>query len=262
MRPQTPFEPINLPAHLMADLDDFAETVDFIRLYMTYAWQSDTWPLGFQWMFQLERSMSQTAQCNYVTKEQIRRVNHWGRKPNPDGFYAPTGVHMPLYGESGPDPSLKDDPYRPIERLDTATTHLGPTYLSKVVMFALPWQFGAIDSRQVRVFGRGDPSSQRHAWLDLRAQESVGGGWRIPRTKTLWPEAWRRWINILRYFAHRLNEERIDCPHPRRFVENGLRWTGRWCCVDVQTALFSYASVVTDSAPWPAPTPPDDRADT
>ena len=44
---------------------------------------------------------------------------------------------------------------------------LGPTYLSKVLRFALPSEFGAIDTRIVRVVGMGDPTSKQQNWLSI-----------------------------------------------------------------------------------------------
>jgi len=75
---------------------------------------------------------------------------------------------------------------------------LGPTYLSKVIRFALPEEYGAIDTRIVRVVGQGDPASRQHNWLALRVRND-GYGWYIPKVQVTWPNDYAKWINILRF---------------------------------------------------------------
>ena len=115
---------------------------------------------------------------------------------------------------------------------------IGPTYLSKVLRFGLPQEYGAIDSRCVRVFGKGDPDSSRHSWLDIRVRND-GYGWYIPRTQSHWPKGYGVWLDILRFFSNRLTR---PCLHPQSFVATGLRCKNMWTCADVEMALFAYAS--------------------
>jgi hypothetical protein len=115
---------------------------------------------------------------------------------------------------------------------------IGPTYLTKVLRFGSPIEYGAIDTRCVRVFGEGDPTSQQHRWLRLHVR-NYGYGWYIPRTQRDWPTEYGVWVNILRYFSQLLPG---DCPHPTAFKESGLRLRNEWACSDIEMALFAYAS--------------------
>jgi hypothetical protein len=121
------------------------------------------------------------------------------------------------------------------------TRGLGPTYLSKVLRFALPSEFGAIDTRIVRVVGNGDSNSKEQSWLSLKVRND-GYGWYIPENQSAWPKDYSRWINILRFFAQLLNNSGKLCPHPKDFVINGLRTAGVWTCADIEMAIFSHVS--------------------
>jgi hypothetical protein len=130
-------------------------------------------------------------------------------------------------------------PTRPIESLQASGVNgIGPTYFSKIVRFGLPQEYGSIDTRCVRVFGIGDLASLRHQWINLKARND-GYGWYIPKLQPAWPRAYADWTNILRFFVSILPE---NCPHPQKFVANGLRSKQTWACADVEMALFSYAS--------------------
>jgi len=102
----------------------------------------------------------------------------------------------------------------------------------------MPSEFGAVDSRLVRVFGQDYPGSL--GWIDLVAQQARDGRWCI--NEQGWPEGYTTWINILRFFARALQDQGINCPHPHSFVDKGLRDEGIWYCADVEMALWSYAS--------------------
>jgi hypothetical protein len=126
----------------------------------------------------------------------------------------------------------------PLQALQSRTRGLGPTYLSKVLRFAVPEHYGAIDSRCVRVLGQGDPSAVQHDWLELRVRND-GYGWYIPKAQSAWPSDYGLWLAILHYVAFNL---KVPCPHPRAFIEKRLRREGRWACADVEMALFTYAT--------------------
>jgi len=136
---------------------------------------------------------------------------------------------------------VKEEPSFFIRTLQEQIRGLGPTYLSKLLRFALPQEFGAIDTRIVRVVGMGDSQSKLQEWLCLKVRND-GYGWYIPKNQSAWPSEYSKWINILRFCAHFLNNSGKLCPHPEGFLTNDLRKRGIWACVDVEMALFSYAS--------------------
>ena len=87
----------------------------------------------------------------------------------------------------------------------------------------------------------GDPNSKQQNWLSLRTRND-GYGWYIPKNQSAWPKEYSKWINILRFCAHFLNNSGKLCPHPEGFLTNDLRKRGIWACADVEMSLFSYAS--------------------
>ena len=114
----------------------------------------------------------------------------------------------------------------------------GPTFASKLLHFAVPQVFGALDSRLVRIFGN---AAFEYPLLDLYA-EKCNKRWQIPAQKG-WPGEYGTWIRILNYLADRLNREGKSCPHPENYYKTGLREKGVWLPADVETSLFSYASL-------------------
>ena len=224
---------------LIRQLDDFPSD-DFPKLYRSYDWGNDNHATGFKDILRLELRLRHNAQTDGIVCADIRQVAKWGQKRgrNPECFATPTLPISELYLLDGrPNPDLADDPTSPIDKLDKNTKYLGPTYLSKVLRFAMPDQYGAIDTWCVRVFGQSDAENSKHNWLSLKVRND-GYGWYIPKTKRLWPSEYSKWINILRYFANKLP---ANCPHPKRFEEEGLREANRWTCADVEMALFAYA---------------------
>jgi len=153
----------------------------------------------------------------------------------------PETLHLPLWDNGKPHSEIEKTPLAPVKKLQARTKQLGPTSLSKVLRFALPSEYGAIDTRIVRVVGRGDDASKRQQWLDLKARDD-GYGWYIPKAQGTWPGEYATWIDILRFLAAHLNEQGTECPHPPAFVDRGLRTRGVWYCADVEMALWSYAS--------------------
>jgi len=239
-----PFPPLNLSVDLQNGLDVFFHEQDFVALYKSYRWQQDTYRNGFPHILNLEDSLRTAAVNNRITMQHVISVAHWGKLRNIKRVKGPEGtLKVALYQRNGsPFPELAKNPLPPIVSLQRQITGLGPTYLSKVIRFALPEEYGAIDTRIVRVFGRGDPASRQQNWLNLKAR-NYGYGWYIPKTQATWPSDYAKWLGILRFFASRLNEPRspCPCPHPTNFIERGLRLQGVWGCADVEMAIFSYA---------------------
>jgi hypothetical protein len=130
---------------------------------------------------------------------------------------------------------------QPLEALLHRVLYVGPTYASKVLRFALPKHYGAIDSRCVRVFGQGDPASKKQDWLELQASPSnkSRNRWGILESQAGWPQGYGVWLAILRHIASTIA---VPCPHPPIFAKEGLRRMGQWACADVEMALFTYAS--------------------
>jgi hypothetical protein len=240
-----PFPPRNIRNELRVKLDHFLANNDFVRLYTSYDWERDTFKAGFPDILRLEVQLTTSDRKGGISIQDVRDVANWGRLRNP-GRIEGRGTVLPsntLHKETGGSTeALHLHPTLPVCSLEENITRgIGPTYLSKVVRFGLPQEYGAIDTRCVRVFGQGDPEAQRHAWLPLRARND-GYGWYISRAQSAWPSAYRTWIDILRYFSQKLPS---NCPHPRDFVTVKLRSGNGWTCADAEMALFMYASQFT-----------------
>ncbi|SJM90203.1 conserved hypothetical protein [Crenothrix polyspora] len=234
------FKPMDLDDKLIGKLDAFLETNSFVDLYSTYDWEEDTRENGFPDIFCLESRLNYSNQTTGITLSDVKSVAKWGLSRHQNRI---EGIEIVLPAHSLqcklglPNQKLEGDPSIPLHILQKSITKgVGPTYLSKILRFGLPQEYGAIDTQCVRIFGLGD--SGQHQWLVMSAKND-GYGWYIPKTQKAWPSAYSKWINILRYFASKLEN---NCPHPQRFVDAGLRKKGIWVCADVEMALFSYAS--------------------
>ena len=193
---------------------------------------------GFPDIRTLEARLMRSDLTTGVTLDDVKAVVTWGRLPNQSGVAGQPVVALP-YTFRAPNgaaqPMLAHTPLAPLSA-NRRVRGVGSTYISKVLRFSLPQEYGAIDTRCVRVFGYGDPAVHRHDWLNLRVRNS-GSRWYIARTN--WPDEYASWVNILRYFASVLP---ANCPHPATFIGSGLRTQGVWVCADVEMALFAYAS--------------------
>jgi len=236
-----PFAPLDLPSHLKNELEIFANQHDFVALYKEYRWENDTWDNGFPDILRLEVEVRKTAKNNFLTKENIIFIAKWGNLRNIQRVKCPKILKLILYKNDKPNEEIRRNPLEPLLILQKNTRGLGPTYLSKVLRFALPSEFGAIDTRIVRVVGNGDSNSKQQSWLYLKVRND-GYGWYIPKNQSAWPKDYSRWINILRFFAQLMNNSGKPCPHPKDFVTNGLRTAGVWTCADIEMVIFSYAS--------------------
>ena len=235
------FQHRRLSVALIAKLDDFLNRNNFPELYRSYDWEDDNHATGFKDIMSLEIQLRRNARSEGIAYEDIIRVAKWGKhttRKNIKCLRFPALPSNALYSPDGlPIDALQNNPESPVKLLDDNTKQLGPTYLSKVLRFAMPEQYGAIDTWCVRVFGQGDAENSKHNWLSLKVRKG-GYGWYIPKTKRLWPSEYGKWVNILRYFSHCLP---ANCPHPPAFVEEGLREGGKWTCADVEMALFACA---------------------
>ena len=236
-----PFLPRAIAPELVAKLEEFAKTNDFADLYKRYNWRNDTYRNGFPEILKLELRLSASDKSNGISREDVLAILKWGRLPNPkqirwtDGVLKANTLHTDW---GAPNPNLEADPLSPTKDIKkNDPSGLGPTYISKVLRFALAEAYGAIDTRCVRVFGKGDPTAARQAWLTLRVQ--YNDRWYI---QSGWPTEYGTWINILRYFRRVLP---YNCPHPAGFVDAGQRREGKWTCADIEMVLFCYASQFT-----------------
>jgi hypothetical protein len=240
-----PFPPRALPEELISELSTFLSRNDFVDLYRSYSWDSDAFESGFPNILRLEAQLKKSDLGRGISLQDVRDVAIWGRLRNPARI-AGNHIVLPkntLHTNNGnPTEILRLQPISPLCTLEeNITSGIGPTYLSKVLRFGLPQEYGALDSRGVRIFGKGDPHSQRHNWLALSVRND-GYGWYIPKTQAKWPSAYGIWIDIIRFFTEKLPH---NCPHPQGFVDSALRLENKWTCADVEMVLFTYASQFT-----------------
>ena len=211
---------------------------DFPALYKSYEWVDDTWENGFPDLFRLEKEISSAARQNAIRKEHLMQIAKWGKLPNVSRIACPDPIKTLLYQNDLPVPWLVAEPQNTILILQNQIKGFGPTYLSKLLHFAVPQICGALDTRLVRIFGKKAP---KYPLLNLSAQE-ISGRWAIPATQAGWPDEYGTWVKILKFTADHLNKNLILCPHPSVYIQSGLRTNGMWLPADVETALFSYAS--------------------
>ena len=150
-------------------------------------------------------------------------------------------ISLPFYENGSYASWIKSDPAHGLVQLRPQVKYLGPTYMTKVLRFALPSEFGALDTRITRVFGKGDP---HHAYIPLLQLEAEDQGWKwfIKYPQPAWPSEYSTFTYILRYIADYLNRSEIACPHPQLLYDKGMRRKGIWECADVEMAMFSFAS--------------------
>ena len=244
MRQERPYEPGEMNEKLIEKLDQFLVDNDFPSLYRSYAWKRDTYAAGFPDILKLEEQLSIPSKSDSITIDDVRNVARWGELSSweqiniKDADPFPT-LTLLLKGEIRVEEQsiVAHGPEFLAGILNEFAGGIGPTNVSKVLRFALPAQYGAIDSRLVRVFGAGDPINRRHEWLELTADQPTQNRWVIRPNN--WLKGYALWISILRYFATKLPD---NCPHPEQFIESKLRGYGIWTCSDVEMSLFSYAS--------------------
>ena len=245
-----PYEPIGLDNGLTKQLDSFIQEHDFVKLYMSYSWKNDRHDTGFKDIFLLESQFNDQDKST-ISLQDVKDVAKWGGLPraegveiiDPESFKLLCRILQGRIQIEEVGHVTKSMPGVPAKLMDESVKGIGPTYVSKVLRFALPVQYGAIDTRCVRVLGNGDSLSNRNRWLQLVAHrpDKKVNRWAIQSYNYNWTDGYGTWTNILRYFAHKLPD---NCPHPQNFVDAGLRDKGVWTCADVEMALFAYASGV------------------
>jgi len=226
---------------LQRQVQSFVADHDLGSLYREYVWGKDTWENGFSDMRQLEVDLTMAAKHGYLTRTHILSVARWGHFRGIRRIQCPECMRISLHDGHDLAEFLGIPPSAPLRLLGPAIKGMGPTYLSKVLMFSRPQLYGAIDTRLVKVFGRGYPDIEGHRWLSLEVR-NYGFGPYIPETQASWPGEYDTWIAILHHIAHVLNTSGRECPHPDQYTVIGLRDKGVWIAADVETALFSYAS--------------------
>jgi hypothetical protein len=224
-----------------SQIEGFLKKTDLSGFYRQYNWKNDHWHDGFREIRALEGRISAAARAQSITKRHILSIAEWGGLPDTGRIrcYRDPLV-IPLYNGAGILTAVKTDPVLAVRTIKQQTSGIGPTYISKVLRFAAPAVFGAIDSRLVRVFGTGDEKNRTLQLLDLRTGQAAGGRWFIGPEN--WPDGYGTWIAILNDITATLNSAGIICPHPDQFVSEGLRQRGVWLPADVEMALFCYAS--------------------
>ena len=240
-----PLKSMNISTELQSKLLSFYRIHDFSELYKSYNWLIDTWKNGFPKIFEIENQMHPLAHNNQVRQEHVMAIVDWGHLPSKANVRCHTEVlKIPVFQSNGlPLPQLLGTPNAPLKELCKQTNGLGPTYLSKVMRFLAPIEYGAIDTRLVRIFGKS-ANNEKESWLSLKVQIGQKGRYYIPVCQADWPDDYSKWINILRFFANIANNPETGqfCPHPPTFIDRKLRSKGKWGCADIEMALFSYAS--------------------
>ena len=156
-----PFPPTKLSQDLQSNLEDFVRDYDFITLYKAYNWGMDTWQDGFSNILQLEIKITKTAKNNLLKKQDLLSVAKWGNLRNLQRVKCTEPLILRLFENGHPSKKTEEEPSSPIRILQKNIVGFGPTYLSKLLRFAPPSEFGAIDTRIVRVVGMGDPNSKQ-----------------------------------------------------------------------------------------------------
>lgn len=223
--------------------DVLLKELDFPGFYMSYEWNNDTWKNGFSDILHLEMEIKEAAIKGQIVRDHLMDIANWGGLPGKERIFCPEPLKISLYDENDlPARYLYDDPDHAVSIIQSQVKGYGPTYISKLLRFASPESFGAIDTRLVRVFGLGEPEAQKNRLLNLTATQTEGR-WYISKTQAGWPTEYGVWVESLRYLATILNNSDIKCPHPKGFTETGLRSRdNKWMPADVEMALFAYAS--------------------
>jgi len=196
--------------------------------------------------------MIDAAKCNCITLEHLLQIARWGELRSQDKITCRDPVNLPVYAGGKHADWVKDNPARGIVYLRPQMRFFGMVSQSKLLRFVMPWEYGAIDNRLCRVFGRGDFISQHTELLSLQVEYNPQGNrWDLKYYQAEWPSEYGTWIHILRMIANELNQRGIPCPHPEVMYENGLRKKGIWECADVEMALFSFASKALGGSMYP-----------
>ncbi|EHQ34536.1 hypothetical protein [Methanoplanus limicola] len=215
--------------------------VDLRENYKDYSWNKDSWKNGYPNICRLELMVSNLAKERLLDKECLIEIAQWGGLPKISNIRCDDYIRISLYDKETPSKAFIDEPDNAVSILQSQIKGFGPTYLTKLLRFAVPKEFGALDTRIVRVFGIGDNNVSEIQLLNLRAT-NYNGRWAILKTQPGWPSEYGNWIAILKGIADELNRREVVCPHPEKMVYYGLRNNGEWTVSDVEMGLFAYAS--------------------
>lgn len=231
----------NLQKNLTSRIENLIGIIDFPTLYKNYQWKSDNWENGFSEICFLEKEIGSAARSGTLSRSHLIDVAKWGGLPNINRIRVRDPIKLSIFQDGKIAYWAKNEPENVIRILEGQIRGFGPTYTSKVLRFAAPDTFGAIDTRIVRVFGKDGLRNYQDNFLNLRASP-IDGRWAILTNQAGWPGEYSTWIKVLTYIRSRLNENGINCPHPKRCIDEGLRSWGVWLNADVEMALFNYAS--------------------
>ena len=235
------FDYIPLSPSKKESIDSFLKKQDLLYWYKNYSWEADTQGSNFKNIVNLEVELFESAKHNRVSCEQIMKIARWGGHPMLDKIRCNKIVDLSLYEGDTLASWVREDPAEGLRQIRPQVYYVGPTYMTKILRFSLPAEFGALDTRITRVFGLGDP---KHSYVHLINLEAKDQGWKwfIKYPQPAWPDEYSTFIFILRYMMQKLNRQGIKCPHPQILYDHGLRTPGVWECADVEMALFSFAS--------------------
>jgi len=236
-----PHDFIPLSQALRQSIDVFLKGQDLQRWYENYSWEGDTKGSGFRNIVDLELELTEAARHNRITCDHVMKIARWGGHPMIDKIKCNQKIDLDLYEDGEKAAWIRGDPAEGLRRIRPQVHYVGPTYMTKILRFADPFDFGALDTRITRVFGLGDPAHQYMHLLDLEAEDK-GWKWFIRYPQPAWPDEYSKFISMLRYMRMVLNNEGVCCPHPPVLYDHGLRTPGIWECADVEMALFSFAS--------------------
>jgi hypothetical protein len=214
--------------------------------YNTYTWDNDSPEKSHQALFDLEMEIFPAAKSNSFNREHLIKIAEWGGHPNPKKINCPDPLRIPLYSGNRPALCLFYEPVNAICMIEGRVGGFGPTFSSKLLHFAVPRIFGALDTRLVRIFGMSSEDPESYQFLNLNVLRPDKGRPSIPKTQENWPEEYGTWVAILNQMADYLNRNQIACKHPEQYYHENLREKDTWLPADVETALFSYASKVLD----------------
>ena len=231
----------NLSEKIRKNVDIFLANNSVKDWYNHYNWGNDSQRSNFQNIVDLEVQLTHAAKTNKITSEHVMSIARWGAHPMIDKIRCNSHIDLPLFENNKPAAWIHDNPAYGITLLRPQVYYVGPTYMTKILRFSMPSEFGALDTRITRVFGRGDPHHSYLPLLELEAEDH-GGKWFIKYPQPAWPSEYSTFIFILRAMVDYQNRSGIICPHPEVLYDHGLRKRGIWECADVEMALFSFAS--------------------
>jgi hypothetical protein len=231
----------HLSEKIRKNVDIFLAKNSLKDWYNNYNWDNDSKQSSFQNIVDLEIQLSQAAKNNTITSEHVMKIARWGAHPMIDKIRCNSRIDLPLFENNKPAAWIQDNPEYGITLLRPQVYYVGPTYMTKILRFSMPLEFGALDTRITRVFGKGDPLHSYLPFLELEAEDHQGK-WFIKYPQPAWPSEYSTFIFILRFMVEDMNRAGIPCPHPEVLYDHGLRRRGIWECADVEMALFSFAS--------------------